>query len=305
MDIHLARRGSALGIFSLDEVREGLAAGRFLPDDLAWREGLTAWTPLSTWSELAVAAAGAPRADEAPVPASDLPWESAPGLRSLLRTAWLVLTRPVALASARLEAGSAFAAAYLAVGLVCVPWLLLAPFAAETSQTRLNAFGELLARSRNPATVSMGQGLLEVLEKSSGTGPLMVICESGCMLTIFPLLCALLGFLLWPALRLQGQPAPVGRSITAALVVGGMLLLVMFPLSAAVTLVGVAAPLPTWPFPFAIFLAYVFLACRAMAAALRIPAWRILLALPLLLSLALVTCCFCVMFLGFLETLPR
>ena len=80
----------------------------------------------------------------------------------------------------------------------------------------------------------MGQGLLEVLEKSSGTGPLMAICESGCMLTIFPLLCALLGFLLWPAVRLQGQPTPVGRPITAAVVVGGML--------AGAAALGLAAP---------------------------------------------------------------
>lgn len=305
MDIHLARKGSALGIFSPDEVRQGLAAGRFLPDDLAWREGLTAWTPLSAWSEFAAPAAAAPRPSAEPAVGSDLPWEAAPGLRSLFRTAWLVLTRPSVLATARLESGSAFAAAYLAVGLVCVPLLLLAPLAEETSRSRLNAFAELLVESKNPATLAMGQGLLEMLEKSSGNRLLMVLCESSCLLVIFPLLCALGGFLLWPSLRLQGQPAEAGRSITSALLVGGMLLLVVFPLSATLTLLGAAAPLATWPLPFMLFLAYVILTCRSLASALRIPAWRILLALPLTFSFVLVTCCGCAMFIGFLETLPR
>jgi len=53
MSIHLARDGSALGVFSDVEVREGLASGRFRHDDLAWREGMPAWVALASWPEFA------------------------------------------------------------------------------------------------------------------------------------------------------------------------------------------------------------------------------------------------------------
>jgi hypothetical protein len=37
--IHLNRGATSLGIFSEEEIREGLRSGRFVPGDLGWREG--------------------------------------------------------------------------------------------------------------------------------------------------------------------------------------------------------------------------------------------------------------------------
>jgi hypothetical protein len=51
MQIHVARPPNQLGVFSQEEVAAGLQAGRFLPTDQGWREGMSAWTPLSQWSE--------------------------------------------------------------------------------------------------------------------------------------------------------------------------------------------------------------------------------------------------------------
>ncbi|MEY3583915.1 MAG: hypothetical protein RJA48_998 [Verrucomicrobiota bacterium] len=53
MQIHVARPPNQLGVFSQEEVAAGLQAGRFLPTDQGWREGMSAWTPLSQWEEFA------------------------------------------------------------------------------------------------------------------------------------------------------------------------------------------------------------------------------------------------------------
>jgi len=51
MQIHVARNSAQLGIFAPEEIIAGLQSGRFLASDLAWRDGMPAWTPLGDWSE--------------------------------------------------------------------------------------------------------------------------------------------------------------------------------------------------------------------------------------------------------------
>ena len=51
--IHVNRGNTSLGVFSEQEVREGLSAGRFAPTDIGWREGMASWQPLSQFSEFA------------------------------------------------------------------------------------------------------------------------------------------------------------------------------------------------------------------------------------------------------------
>ncbi|HEV2805065.1 MAG TPA: DUF4190 domain-containing protein [Chthoniobacterales bacterium] len=48
MQIHVARDGKELGVFSLEEINRQLAAGTLLVTDLAWYEGAAAWAALST-----------------------------------------------------------------------------------------------------------------------------------------------------------------------------------------------------------------------------------------------------------------
>jgi hypothetical protein len=50
--IHIARNRQSLGQFSPEEVTEGLASGEFLPTDLAWREPMETWKPLSEFADL-------------------------------------------------------------------------------------------------------------------------------------------------------------------------------------------------------------------------------------------------------------
>src|SRR5260221_14522519 len=58
--IHVNRGATSLGVFSEEEVREGLRTGRFAPGDIGWREGMANWQPLSQFPELGSAAPAAP-----------------------------------------------------------------------------------------------------------------------------------------------------------------------------------------------------------------------------------------------------
>ena len=60
--IHVNRGATTLGVFSEEEVREGLRTGRFAPTDIGWREGMATWQPLSQFPELGAGAAPAPPA---------------------------------------------------------------------------------------------------------------------------------------------------------------------------------------------------------------------------------------------------
>ncbi len=45
MTYHLARGGQQIGTFTEEEIRSGLATGRFQSGDLCWAEGMTDWQP--------------------------------------------------------------------------------------------------------------------------------------------------------------------------------------------------------------------------------------------------------------------
>jgi hypothetical protein len=47
MQFYVTKNGRQLGPFSLIDVRQRLQTGEFTSTDLAWRDGLKAWTPLS------------------------------------------------------------------------------------------------------------------------------------------------------------------------------------------------------------------------------------------------------------------
>jgi hypothetical protein len=99
--IHLARGGTNLGSFPLEEIREGLRTGRFLPTDVAWEEGMPDWRPFSQVMAEKPGAAG-PTADPAGASApttsgAGLPWEHREQLgfwKAYIDTVTTVLTQP-------------------------------------------------------------------------------------------------------------------------------------------------------------------------------------------------------------------
>lgn len=60
--IFVNRDRQSLGQFTEQDISNGLADGRFLPDDLAWKEGMEAWQPLSAFTDLPPAGATPPAA---------------------------------------------------------------------------------------------------------------------------------------------------------------------------------------------------------------------------------------------------
>jgi hypothetical protein len=107
--IHVARGGANIGSFPIEEIREGLRTGRFLPTDMAWEEGMPDWRPLSTVMagkpDPAIPAtdpAGASVVSVSPAsstgePGAGLPWEHRQTLglvKAFIDTISMVLTKP-------------------------------------------------------------------------------------------------------------------------------------------------------------------------------------------------------------------
>jgi hypothetical protein len=102
--IHVNRGATSLGVFSEEEVREGLRTGRFVPTDIGWREGMANWQPLSQFAELAGATpevpplqTGAASMSGVPAPRSGLPWDHRRErgfFNAFVETLVMVLTKP-------------------------------------------------------------------------------------------------------------------------------------------------------------------------------------------------------------------
>jgi hypothetical protein len=102
--IHVNRGATSLGVFSEEEVREGLRTGRFVSTDIGWREGMANWQPLSQFTEFGAGAPGTPPAQisavatsEAAAPRSGLPWEHRQErgfFNAFVETLVMVLTKP-------------------------------------------------------------------------------------------------------------------------------------------------------------------------------------------------------------------
>jgi hypothetical protein len=104
--IHVARDGTNIGTFSIEEVREGLRTGRFLPTDMAWEAGMPDWRPLSqVVAEKPAAATGSNALPVSPSSSSSgaaasgggLPWEHREQLgifKAYFDTVSMVLTKP-------------------------------------------------------------------------------------------------------------------------------------------------------------------------------------------------------------------
>lgn len=99
--IHLNRGGQSLGQFTPEEVRAGFRDGKFAGTDLAWRDGMPMWKPLSeVIDELAPEMPGGTEPVVPALPAADgIPWERRaeigffPGLFETIRAVLLEPTK--------------------------------------------------------------------------------------------------------------------------------------------------------------------------------------------------------------------
>jgi hypothetical protein len=73
MQIHVARDGKQLGVFSLEEINRQLAAGTLNLSDQAWYEGAAGWAALSTVPGVSAAvSASAPQVFPTPAPGAPM-----------------------------------------------------------------------------------------------------------------------------------------------------------------------------------------------------------------------------------------
>ncbi|HWN65920.1 MAG TPA: YIP1 family protein [Candidatus Binatus sp.] len=123
--IHVNRGATSLGVFSEEEVREGLRTSRFAPTDIGWREGMATWQSLSQFPELAAAAPAAPppqtgATSELTAPRSGLPWDERQTkgfFNAFVETLMMVLGKPgVAFTVMKREGGLGEPLLYLVVG---------------------------------------------------------------------------------------------------------------------------------------------------------------------------------------------
>ena len=148
--IHVNRGATSLGVFSEEEVREGLRTGRFALTDIGWREGMANWQPLSQFAELAGATPAPPLQTSAvsisgpPAPRSGLPWdhrEERGFFNAFIETLVMVLTKPsTAFGIMRTEGGLGEPLLYAIIGggLGVIVWFIFSLV--------LNSFGFLNPR---------------------------------------------------------------------------------------------------------------------------------------------------------------
>jgi hypothetical protein len=117
-NIHVNRGETKLGLFTEEEIREGLTSGRFLTSDLFWREGMATWLPLAQFA--AADSADVPIPAVAVVSQNGLPWERRHELGFLpafIETLKLVLLNPTAaFASMKREGGLVDPLSYGVIG---------------------------------------------------------------------------------------------------------------------------------------------------------------------------------------------
>ena len=108
MKIHLNRSGQSLGQFTPDEVRAGYREGKFTGTDLAWRDGMDSWRPLSEVIDEIAPEYSDSIAPPLPPAAGGLPWENRADtgfFAALFETIRSVLLEPKAAFSAMKPSG--------------------------------------------------------------------------------------------------------------------------------------------------------------------------------------------------------
>ncbi len=291
MQIHLARQSSQLGVFSAEEVAQGLASGRFLPTDLAWRSGMPTWTALSEWHEFESKATGPLASDDFGTPqAVTVPWELGRSLQSY----WATVKGAILSPAQTLAAGKYSFVDYILFSYITV--LLTLPFTlfAQVQSVEANAQLADFFRSLNMDEFNKAADNL----MSQPVLPVWARVGSGLFYAaIYPFAIAIWGFIQWVGLRILRQKVTIERSIVATMIGASLSNLIV-------------APLMLLSGEFIIYLVLVFatmfplmaLSCRAEGVVMRIEPWTIFGSWMLL---GLISCCCCSCFAVVLGMLTK
>ncbi|MEY4086614.1 MAG: hypothetical protein RLZZ405_802 [Verrucomicrobiota bacterium] len=292
--IHVARKTVQLGVFTPEEVVAGLASGRFLSTDLAWTNGLAAWKPLGAWPEFAAASNPPPSplgAESATVVGEPLTWEKSKGLRSAWISFTEVLVRPSpTLTVSRLELGSVLSLAWILAALAAVFLIVGGSLHAEANAAYQRAQAAQMTESISAAKGSMDwlAPWAEYLLKAEPASVTSLVVQGILMVLFGPLLNLLLGIWVWLGLRSLGllgvaslRRTDFGRTVAASALALTAVGLLSAPVNLLPASAGALLGLP-------LLIVLLVVACRALAAALRVDGWAVFGAL---LAFNFLACC--------------
>ena len=223
MQIHVARSSAQLGVFAPEEIQAGLQSGRFLASDLAWRDGLPAWTPLGDWSEFrAVGVPSSPASiPAAPTLVSMIPWEQGKSLGSFFATIKLAVVNPSVLSTGRFAFGDWLIFCYVALA-ISIPFqavrLMFAPDPGRSIAEFLQGFS-------SPAIQAVADQMLKAPPAPIG----ITIASTIGGLAFAPLIYAFFAVLHWVGQRVFRIQVSVERTVSASLLATGGLILLMAP----------------------------------------------------------------------------
>jgi hypothetical protein len=223
MQIHVARQQQQLGVFAPEDIVAGLSSGRFLASDLAWREGMAAWSPLGDWAEFR--GAGVPSSPgtvaDAPV-ASLIPWEQGKSLGSFFATIKMAIVSPSSFATGRFAFGDWLAFCYVGV-LISLPFQLINVIAFGDKNAKL---GELLQGFNIPELTKAAEQMTK-----TEPAPVWVTLFGAAMgLAIAPLIYAFFALLHWVGQRIFRYQVSAERTVAASLLVTATLAVTLAPL---------------------------------------------------------------------------
>ena len=233
MQIHVARNSAQLGVFAPEDIVAGLSSGRFHASDLAWRDGMAAWTPLGDWSEFR--GAGVPpspgvSAAAAPV-VSTIPWEQGKSLSSFFVTVKLAIVNPASLSTGRFAFGDWLAFCYVALAISLPFQAVRLAFAPDPGRS----VAEFLQGFSSPAIQAVADQMLKAPPAPIG----VTIASTIGGLAFAPLFYAFFALLHWVGQRIFRIQVSVERTVAASLLATGGLILLMAPFQLLAFNVGV------------------------------------------------------------------
>jgi len=225
MQIHVARNSAQLGIFAPEEILAGLQSGRFLSSDLAWRDGLPAWTPLGDWAEFRGVGVPPPSPGAAPAEApvaSMIPWEQGKSLGSFFATIKQSVASPSILSTGRYAFGDWLVFCYVGV-LISLPFQTINILVFGDKNAQL---ADML-RSLNIPEVSKAA---ERMAHADPTPVWVTLFGTVMGLAFVPLMYAFFALLHWVGQRIFRFRISVERTAAATLLASTVLAVLMAPL---------------------------------------------------------------------------
>ncbi len=224
MQIHVARNSAQLGVFTAEEITAGLQSGRFLAADLAWREGMPAWTPVGDWAEFrGVGVPASPGSMVAePVAASTIPWEQGRSLGSFFATIKMAIVTPSSLSTGRYTFVDWLVFCYVGV-LISLPFQLINAIAFGDKNAQA---GEFLLSLNIPQLSKAA----EQMARAEPTPVWVALFGLVAGLAFVPLLYAFFGLIHWVGQRIFRFQVSVERTVAATLLASTIMAVLMAPL---------------------------------------------------------------------------